>query len=295
MGDITMDPLSSEAFGGLGLSDFLQNPSSSSSLNNNVLSSSDMISRFLQSSHADFSFGNVNSNDNTFGSSHAISKGVADEISQFLREKNEEGSSTLSPTLTPCDGLKWSAFLGKQQIGCFDEKKVEESAPKCDQIVPPNIQGLHISNDTESNEGGAVLGVERTPVLASIPTPSIPKRKTSIQVENIMLKKRKRQEKNREAAQLFRQRQKAKVVELEKKMEVLINISNGYRHTIEALFSENKMLAEQLIYWKNVVASGILITRMPGYAESPIETRQTFLEEFKKLTDSMPTPNRPSH
>jgi len=78
-------------------------------------------------------------------------------------------------------------------------------------------------------------------------------------------------------------------------MEVLINISNEYRHTIEALFSENRVLAEQLIYWKNVVASGILLTRMPGYAESPVETRQFFLEECKKLSDNMPVPNRPSH
>jgi len=60
--------------------------------------------------------------------------------------------------------------------------------------VPPNIQEVRSNNaNTEPNEAIASC-VERAPVLASIHTltPPISKRKTSIQVENIMLKKRKR-------------------------------------------------------------------------------------------------------
>jgi hypothetical protein len=74
-------------------------------------------------------------------------------------------------------------------------------------------------------------------------------------------------------------------------MEVLINMNHSYRHSIETLFSENKVLAEQLLYWKNVVASGILITRMPGYTEGTVEARQNFLGEFKKVAESMPVPS----
>jgi hypothetical protein len=78
------------------------------------------------------------------------------------------------------------------------------------------------------------------------------------------VKKRRRQEKNREAAQLFRQRQKAKVHELERAVDDLTCNNSEYRMKMEILAFENKILKDQLFYLKNLVSSGILITSMPS-------------------------------
>jgi hypothetical protein len=85
------------------------------------------------------------------------------------------------------------------------------------------------------------------------------------------VKKRRRQEKNREAAQLFRQRQKAKVHELERAVDDLTCNNSEYRMKMEILAFENKILKDQLFYLKNLVSSGILITSMPSVpAFSPV-------------------------
>jgi len=235
----------------------------------------DTISQFLKSSQVDFSFDTLSAN---------LSKGVADEISNYLRDKSEDGS------ISPLGGsLKWSAFLGKNLN--LDDIKIESpdrSQPslsptppvpttKNDQLVPPN-------NNVASPS--SALSVPKTEQQQT----HVPKRKASISGEpEVKNPKKKRQEKNREAAQLFRQRQKTKVNELENKMDALIGVNNSYRMQIDSLFSENKMLQEQLLYWKNVVSSGILITRVPNYSspETP-EARQTVMEEFKRIAENLP-------
>jgi len=82
------------------------------------------------------------------------------------------------------------------------------------------------------------------------------------------VKKKRRQEKNREAAQLFRQRQKAKVHELEQSVDELTYNNNDYRMKMEILVFENKILKDQLMYLKNLVSSGILVTSVPPIPSS---------------------------
>jgi len=83
------------------------------------------------------------------------------------------------------------------------------------------------------------------------------------------VKKKRRQEKNREAAQLFRQRQKAKVHELERSVDELTCNNSEYRMKMEILVFENKILKDQLFYLKNLVSSGILITSVPNIPSFP--------------------------
>ena len=129
-----MDPLkaSTDVFSGLGMSSLLQN--ASLYLPSNSLSSSDLLSQFLQSSQ-DFNLDTMVMNISESASSYSvspttISKGVADEIPQCAQGKSGEVGLTPSPSLTPVCGLKWSDFLGKQQIGCFDDKKTDNSNPE---------------------------------------------------------------------------------------------------------------------------------------------------------------------
>jgi hypothetical protein len=205
-----MDPLkaSTDVFSGLGMSSLLQN--ASLYLPSNSLSSSDLLSQFLQSSQ-DFNLDTMVMNISESASSYSvspttISKGVADEIPQCAQGKSGEVGLTPSPSLTPVCGLKWSDFLGKQQIGCFDDKKTDNSNPERDQTAPPNAQAVKPNDEDKASTdtGGVklrVLGetpvvsprirVPTSPVPAAILVP-LPKRKASVQGDSVIIKKRKR-------------------------------------------------------------------------------------------------------
>jgi len=247
----------------------------------------DAISLFLKSSQADFSFDSLL----TLGNN----RGVVDEISHYLREKNsDQGNGT---QLFSTADLKWSSFLAKPQVGIFDDKKSDSggstpmslspssnpSTPKSDQLVPPT--SVSMSSDSEP--------FQKSSTSPPLPPPQVRRKASLHNGESVIISKtKKRQEKNREAAQLFRQRQKAKVAELEKKMQTLIEISNDYRLSIDALFSENKLLTDQLVYWKTIVASGILISQAPstspvGYGLSGDIPRQQIFEELKRVTENL--------
>mmetsp|Transcript_110350 Transcript_110350/g.165120 ORF Transcript_110350/g.165120 Transcript_110350/m.165120 type:complete len:278 (+) Transcript_110350:47-880(+) len=62
------------------------------------------------------------------------------------------------------------------------------------------------------------------------------------------VKRQKRLVKNREAAQLFRQRQKNYIQDLEKKVEALVAENNQFNGKAELLQSENRLLRDQLTY-----------------------------------------------
>jgi len=81
---------------------------------------------------------------------------------------------------------------------------------------------------------------------------------TILQCENNG-KTKKRQDQNREAAKLFRKKQKLKTIELDKKMAELqaMNVELGTK--IEFLFRENRELRLQLQYWRSVVINGVLV------------------------------------
>lgn len=69
--------------------------------------------------------------------------------------------------------------------------------------------------------------------------------------------------KNREAAQLFRQRQKAYIQDLEKKVADLSATNNDFRARVELLNSENKLIKEQLLYLRNFITQVSLSHSIP--------------------------------
>jgi hypothetical protein len=71
------------------------------------------------------------------------------------------------------------------------------------------------------------------------------------------MKRQRRLVKNREAAQLFRQRQKAYIQDLEKKVADLAATNNEFRARVELLNSENKLIKEQLLYLRNFITQAV--------------------------------------
>lgn len=73
-------------------------------------------------------------------------------------------------------------------------------------------------------------------------------------VDEKKLKRQKRLVKNREAAQLFRQRQKNYIQDLEKKVEGLISENHQFTSKAELLESENRLLRDQLTYLRGFLS-----------------------------------------
>jgi hypothetical protein len=86
--------------------------------------------------------------------------------------------------------------------------------------------------------------------------------------EKLLMKKQRRLVKNREAAQLFRQRQKEYISNLELKAAELTTANTEANARVELLASENKLMKEQLIYLRNFMKQAVaysfpLATTMP--------------------------------
>jgi len=87
--------------------------------------------------------------------------------------------------------------------------------------------------------------------------------------EERQLKRQRRLVKNREAAQLFRQRQKAYIQDLERKVTELTSHNNDARARIELLSSENKLIKEQLLYLRNFITQAVSFTFPKSGGSSP--------------------------
>ncbi|EGG23827.1 putative basic-leucine zipper transcription factor [Cavenderia fasciculata] len=83
------------------------------------------------------------------------------------------------------------------------------------------------------------------------------------------LKRQRRLVKNREAAQLFRQRQKAYIQDLEKKVSDLTSNNSEIRARAELLNSENKLIREQLMYLRNFVTQAVSFSFPKSGSGSP--------------------------
>ena len=86
-------------------------------------------------------------------------------------------------------------------------------------------------------------------------------------------KKRKRQErlvKNREAAQLFRQRQKTYIQDLEKKVDALVSENQQFTSKTELLLSENNLLRDQLTYLRGFMSS-VMSMASPLTGKMPLD------------------------
>lgn len=71
-------------------------------------------------------------------------------------------------------------------------------------------------------------------------------------------------EKNREAAQLFRQRQKAHAQELDSKVKLLEAENADWRAKLELLQAENKLIRDQLLYLRSFVGSAVALPELPA-------------------------------
>jgi hypothetical protein len=81
-------------------------------------------------------------------------------------------------------------------------------------------------------------------------------------------KRERRLERNREAAQQFRQRQKTYIQDLETKVSTLTNENSEFRAKVEILNSENKLIKEQLTYLRQFISQAIALT-FPSFAGPP--------------------------
>ncbi|KAF2077200.1 hypothetical protein CYY_001520 [Polysphondylium violaceum] len=100
--------------------------------------------------------------------------------------------------------------------------------------------------------------ITSTPVKGENGTTLIPTPDGSGNIEEERhMKRQRRLVKNREAAQLFRQRQKAYIQDLEKKVSDLTGTNSEYRARVELLNSENKLIREQLLYLRNFVTQAV--------------------------------------
>jgi len=77
-------------------------------------------------------------------------------------------------------------------------------------------------------------------------------------------RRQKRLVKNREAAALFRKRQKEYIQDLEKKVNDLQKENVDYRTKVDLLYSENKLIKDQLIYLRNVISQAISLQFSPN-------------------------------
>lgn len=113
------------------------------------------------------------------------------------------------------------------------------------------------------------------------------------------MKRQRRLVKNREAAQLFRQRQKAYIQDLEKKVADLSSTNNEFRARVELLNSENKLIKEQLLYLRNFITQAVSFsfpkspsedgsTSSPGSLLGPLPAGLTLPPEILGAMGNMP-------
>jgi len=91
-------------------------------------------------------------------------------------------------------------------------------------------------------------------------------------------KRQRRLVKNREAAQLFRQRQKAYIQNLEKKVNDLNFENQQHRSKVELLTTENRLLSDQLSYLRTFI-SGVISMAFPN-GQPPNLNLSSILPQF---------------
>jgi len=94
------------------------------------------------------------------------------------------------------------------------------------------------------------------------------------ETNEVQAKRTRRLVKNREAAQLFRQRQKAYIGDLEQKVDKLSTENVTLQSKVDLLSAENKLIKEQLGYLRNFI-SQVTMT-LPGPFNQPIPRETAF-------------------
>jgi len=134
-------------------------------------------------------------------------------------------------------------------------------------MVPQLAEGIKQVPD-ENSKGGSkkrkfIQNQVKGEPMQGVPTPD---GQPLTPEEERNMKRQRRLVKNREAAQLFRQRQKAYIQDLEKKVADLSATNNDFRARVELLNSENKLIKEQLLYLRNFITQAVSFSfpKSPG-------------------------------
>lgn len=165
----------------------------------------------------------------------------------------------LQTSMVP-DNHKDSMMMGMDQRQFVQMGIIPEPMQSTD-FVPQMNQTQIVTEDKSPN------GKKRKFVQATkeMPEPSTDGQSLTPEEERNM-KRQRRLVKNREAAQLFRQRQKAYIQDLEKKVADLSATNNDHRARVELLNSENKLIKEQLLYLRNFITQAVSFSfpKSPG-------------------------------
>lgn len=123
------------------------------------------------------------------------------------------------------------------------------------QLSPNGAKQVTATDDAKGSKKRKFI---QAPVKAEpVGLPAVPEGASLTPEEERNMKRQRRLVKNREAAQLFRQRQKAYIQDLEKKVSDLSATNNEFRARVELLNSENKLIKEQLLYLRNFITQAV--------------------------------------
>jgi len=159
------------------------------------------------------------------------------------------------------------------QMGILPDPMINGDFNMVPQLSPNGKQPQQVSSPEDNSAKGSnkkrkfIQNQVKGEGLAGMPVPD--GQPLSPEDERNM-KRQRRLVKNREAAQLFRQRQKAYIQDLEKKVADLSSTNNDFRARVELLNSENKLIKEQLLYLRNFITQAVSFSfpKSPGSEES---------------------------
>lgn len=150
------------------------------------------------------------------------------------------------------------------QMGILPDPMVNGDFNMVPQLSPnANKQNTSDDNGKGNNKKRKFI---QNPVKDALPGLPSPDGQPLTPEEERNMKRQRRLVKNREAAQLFRQRQKAYIQDLEKKVADLSATNNDFRARVELLNSENKLIKEQLLYLRNFITQAVSFSfpKSPG-------------------------------
>jgi len=172
--------------------------------------------------------------------------------------------SNMVPDLRKMEGLMGMDQRQFAQMGIMPSDPMINGDFNMVPQLSPNSPG--IKDESSGKAGSKKRKFIQNPVKEQMPGLPVPDGQPLTPDEERNMKRQRRLVKNREAAQLFRQRQKAYIQDLEKKVADLSATNNDFRARVELLNSENKLIKEQLLYLRNFITQAVSFSfpKSPG-------------------------------
>jgi len=169
-----------------------------------------------------------------------------------------------SPDLSPNQTTKNTESIVPEVIGSVPENAFTSS---------PQLSSMSRGKKRKADQEHTDLKVEEELILIDQPLRTSEGILKELSVEDIKQEKRmKRLAKNREAAQLFRQRQKDYIATLERKANELTSANTEASARVELLSSENKLMREQLVYLRNFMRQAVSFSFPYGVPLNNVQT-----------------------